>query len=86
MDRGAWEATVHGFAKELDMTWWLNNNNNIKENEGEKLNKYIQQNTNLMKTDFSQMNRIKILHTQTLVTAVMKLKDTFSLEEKLCQT
>ena len=86
MDRGAWEATVHGFAKELDMTWWLNNNNNIKENEGEKLNKYIQQNTNLMKTDFSQMNRIKILHTQTLVTAVMKLKDTFSLEEKLGPT
>ena len=86
MDRGAWEATVHGFAKELDMTWWLNNNNNIKENEGGKLNKYIQQNTNLIKTDFSQMNRIKILQIQTLVTAVMKLKDTYSLEEKLWPT
>ena len=21
MDRGAWQATVHGVAKELDMTW-----------------------------------------------------------------
>ena len=26
MDRGAWRATVHGVAKELDMTWQLNNN------------------------------------------------------------
>ena len=25
MDRGAWWATVHGVAKELDTTWWLNN-------------------------------------------------------------
>ena len=24
MDRGAWRATVHGVAKESDMTWWLN--------------------------------------------------------------
>ena len=23
MDRGAWRATVHGIAKESDMTWWL---------------------------------------------------------------
>ena len=23
MDRGAWQATVHGFAKELDTTEWL---------------------------------------------------------------
>ena len=28
MDRGAWRATVHGVAKELDMTEQLNNNNN----------------------------------------------------------
>ena len=28
MDRGAWWATVHGVAKESDMTWKLNNNNN----------------------------------------------------------
>ena len=28
MDRGAWWATVHGVTKELDMTEWLNNNNN----------------------------------------------------------
>ena len=28
MDRGALRATVHGVAKELDMTWWLNNNHN----------------------------------------------------------
>ena len=28
MVRGAWEATVHGVAKELDMTEQLNNNNN----------------------------------------------------------
>ena len=29
MDRGAWWATVHGVAKELDMTQCLNNNNDI---------------------------------------------------------
>ena len=28
MDRGAWRATVHGFTKELDMTYRLKNNNN----------------------------------------------------------
>ena len=28
MDRGAWQATVHGVAKESDMTQQLNNNNN----------------------------------------------------------
>ena len=28
MDRGAWQATVHGFTKELDTTSWLSNNNN----------------------------------------------------------
>ena len=28
MDIGAWWATVHGVTKELDMTEWLNNNNN----------------------------------------------------------
>ena len=27
MDRGAWQATVHGVAKESDMTWQLNSNN-----------------------------------------------------------
>ena len=27
MNRGAWRATVHGVAKEVDMTWQLNNNN-----------------------------------------------------------
>ena len=26
MDRGAWQATVHGIEKELDTTWRLNNN------------------------------------------------------------
>ena len=31
MDRGAWQAIVHGLVKELDITEWLNNkNNNIK--------------------------------------------------------
>ena len=30
MDRGAWQATVHGFAKELDTTEQLNNNSFIK--------------------------------------------------------
>ena len=30
MDRGAWQATVHGFAKEWDMTQRLNNNNNVQ--------------------------------------------------------
>ena len=29
MDRGAWWATVHRVAKELDMTYRLNNNNNL---------------------------------------------------------
>jgi len=28
MDRGAWKATVHGVAKDLDTTWQLNNNSN----------------------------------------------------------
>ena len=27
-DRGAWQATVHGVAKQLDMTYQLNSNNN----------------------------------------------------------
>ena len=27
MDRGAWQATIHGGCKESDITWWLNNNN-----------------------------------------------------------
>ena len=30
MDRGAWRVTVQGIAKELDMTWQLNNNNKFK--------------------------------------------------------
>ena len=29
MDRGAWWTTVHGVAKELDITYRLNNNNNL---------------------------------------------------------
>ena len=29
MDRGAWQATVHGVAKELDTTEGLNNNGNV---------------------------------------------------------
>ena len=29
-DRGAWQATVHGVAKELEIIYWLNNNNNMK--------------------------------------------------------
>ena len=28
MDRGVWQATIHGVKKELDMTSWLNNSNN----------------------------------------------------------
>ena len=28
MERGAWQAIVHGIAKELDTIWWLNNNSN----------------------------------------------------------
>ena len=30
MDRGAWQVTVHGIAKELDTTWRQNNNKKIK--------------------------------------------------------
>ena len=30
MDRGAWQATVHGVAKELDTTWQLNTHNRLK--------------------------------------------------------
>ena len=30
MDRGAWQATVHGVTKQLAMTEQLNNNNKIK--------------------------------------------------------
>ena len=29
MDRGTWQATVHGVAKELDMTYQLNNKQNV---------------------------------------------------------
>ena len=29
MDRGAWQATVHGITKELNMTYWLHNNNTL---------------------------------------------------------
>ena len=29
MDRGAWQGTVHGNAKELDTTEQLNNTNNV---------------------------------------------------------
>ena len=29
MDRGAWQATVHGVAKELDTTEWLNNSKGV---------------------------------------------------------
>ena len=29
MDKGAWWATVHGIEKESDMTYRLNNSNNI---------------------------------------------------------
>ena len=29
MDKGAWWATFHGVAKELDSTQWLKNNNNM---------------------------------------------------------
>ena len=31
-DRGAWQAMVHGFAKESDLTEWLNNKNNLLNN------------------------------------------------------
>ena len=29
MDRGVWQAIVHGVTKELDMTWQLNNNKDL---------------------------------------------------------
>ena len=32
MDRRAWKATIHGVAKELDMTEGLNNSSNPAEN------------------------------------------------------
>ena len=32
MDRGAWQVTIHGVAKESDMTEQLNNNNNVEMN------------------------------------------------------
>ena len=28
MDKGDWQATVHGVAKDSDLTWQLNSNNN----------------------------------------------------------
>jgi len=31
MDRGAWQATVHGVVKESDTTEQLNNNNSLEE-------------------------------------------------------
>ena len=31
MDREAWQATVHRVAKVSDTTWWLNNNNSMRE-------------------------------------------------------
>ena len=36
MDREAWQATVHGVAKELDMTEWLNNNNRMKNSQSHR--------------------------------------------------
>ena len=32
IDRGAWQVTVHGVAKESDMTEQVNNNNNVEMN------------------------------------------------------
>ena len=29
MERGAWQATVHGVTKESDMALWLNNNSKV---------------------------------------------------------
>ena len=31
VDRGAWKATVHDVAKDLNMTWRLSNNNSIRQ-------------------------------------------------------
>ena len=31
MDRRAWQAVVHGIAKELDTTWRVNSNNNNRQ-------------------------------------------------------
>ena len=39
MDRGAWQATIHGVAKELDTTEQLNNTKNYQ--EGERASSYF---------------------------------------------
>ena len=42
MDRGAWQTTVHGVTKELDMTEQLNNNSNIVQMRKPRPQKVIQ--------------------------------------------
>ena len=42
MNRGAWWATVHGIAKELDMAQQLNNNINDQSSQGQPSNMYFQ--------------------------------------------
>ena len=37
IDRGTWRATVRGAAKESDMTYWLNNNKDIRKGPGHPL-------------------------------------------------
>ena len=36
MERGAWQATVHGVAKESDMALWLNNNSRVTQSVSDR--------------------------------------------------
>ena len=40
-DSGAWQATVHGVAKESDMTYWLSNNNMKMREERRRVDWYL---------------------------------------------
>ena len=88
MDRGVWQAIAHGVAKELDMTYWLNNNNLLyteKPFESTKkplsANKQVQQcETNTAKSAYFYtltMNNLQmILKKQLLINCINKNKIT----------